>query len=198
VSRRIHVLLAALVAGLALVPGALASDVRIRVEGMTTTIFGPTQPLLATRNTPLDALETASVLGEFYYHVRAASFGNYVDQIGRYAASGSAGWVFKVNGALPPVGADQVQLKTGDTVLWYYAEFGPTGGPSTLDLQKQRRGCYQVWALDDQAKRTRAAGSYLRIGLRTVRTLHGRACIKGRHGLVRAYKPGAVRSQAVA
>src|SRR5439155_412019 len=35
-------------------------------------------------------------------HVASSSFGNYVDQIGFYPAGGSAGWVFKVDGASPP------------------------------------------------------------------------------------------------
>ena len=63
----------------------------------------------------LDALEAASLAGEFYYHVTQASFGQYVDQIGRYPGAGSTGWVFKVNNASPPVGADKVMLKDGDT-----------------------------------------------------------------------------------
>ena len=67
---------------------------------------------------------------------RSTSFGRYVDQIGRYPAGGTAGWVFKVNGASPPVGADAVELKDGDTVLWYWAEFGVVpGGPPTLQLR---------------------------------------------------------------
>ena len=59
-----------------------------------------------------------------------------MSQIGRYpGARLGAGWVFKVNGASPPVGADQVELKDGDEVLWYYATFGATGGPPTLALK---------------------------------------------------------------
>ena len=56
----------------------------------------------------LDALETASGIGEFYYHVQRTAFGPYVDQVGRNPASGQTGWVFKVNGQSPPVGADAV------------------------------------------------------------------------------------------
>src|SRR5206468_3036895 len=77
----------------------------------------------------LDVLGAAATRGEFYYHVQQSSFGAYVDQIGLYPAGGQAGWVFKVNGVSPPVGADQVQLADGDVVLWYWAEFGPAGGP---------------------------------------------------------------------
>jgi hypothetical protein len=106
--------------------------------------------------------------------------------------------VFKVNGALPPVGADAVQLKNNDTVLWYYAEFDANGvGPMTLDLRRAGKRCYQVWQADDKGKRTRAAGSILTTGRRRIRTSHGRACIKGKHGLVRAIRAGSIRSQAI-
>jgi len=115
----------------ALAPAALAANVKIRVEGKTTTIFGPTQPSVSAGNA-LQALDAASTAGEFYYGMTTSSFGDYVSQIGKYPASESTGWVFKVNGVSPPVGADAVTLKDGDRVLWYWATFGPTGGPPTL------------------------------------------------------------------
>ena len=65
-----------------------------------------------------------------------------MSQIGRYPGAGAAGWVFKVNGVSPPVGADQVVLKDGDEVLWYYATFGATGGPRTLSLKAAGGNCY--------------------------------------------------------
>ena len=195
---RSRVLLASIFVALLAAPAALAVDAHVRVEGKTTTIYGPTQPILAVPGTALDALETASNIAEFYYHVRTASFGDYVDQIGRYPAAGNAGWVFKVNGALPPVGADAVQLKNGDVVLWYYGEFDAQGaGPMTLDLRRVGKSCYQVWQQDDQGKRALAAGSILTIGPRKIGTSRGRACIKGKHGAVRAIRAGSIRSQAV-
>ena len=78
--------------------------------------------------------------GEFYYHVQQTSFGPYVDQIGLYAAAGQTGWVFKVNGKSPPVGADAVQLQDGDTVLWYWAQFGIAGGPRRRCCSSGRPG----------------------------------------------------------
>jgi hypothetical protein len=192
-------LVTALAAVLLLVaPGAaLAARVTVRVEGRTQTIFAPA-PRAADAANALEALELASLAGEFYYHVTTTSFGPYVDQIGRFPASGQAGWVFKVNGASPPVGADKVELRDGDVVLWYYAEFGPSGGPPTLDLQRRAGGCYQVFKQDDKGARTTAAGSVLRVDGRSVPTRAGRACLTGRHGLVRATLAGAVRSNALA
>ena len=180
----------------ALAPAALAANVKIRVEGKTTTIFGPAQPTVTADNA-LQALDAASTAGEFYYGMTTSSFGDYVSQIGKYPAGGSAGWAFKVNGVSPPVGADKVTLKDGDVVLWYYATFGPAGGPPTLELQRLPANCYVVQSVTDAGKKARAANATLIADGKRFRTRSGRACI-GRHaGLVRATAPGAVRSNAV-
>ena len=198
-SRRLLTLLAVAAAVLLVVPAALAAvRVHVRVEGKTQTIFGAAEPTLSVNLNALDALEAASVAGEFYYHVTIASFGRYVDQIGRYPAAGSSGWVFKVNGVSPPVGADAVVLNTGDQVLWYWATFGPSGGPSTLVLERKSRGCYRVLAQDDAGKTRVARGAVLHVDGHSVSTRKGSACL-GRHlGLVRATLNGAVRSNALA
>src|SRR5256714_30645 len=179
-------------------------NVHVRVEGKQTTIFGAPEPLVDVAATPLDALETASAQAEFYYHVTQSSFGPYVDQIGRYAADGSSGWVFKVNGASPPVGADQVRLAAGDTVLWYWAQFGVAGGPKTLVLSRGGKApCYRVLAQDDNGSVTPALGAVLHVGKRTVKTQGANqaavGCVGPHRGLlVRATLAGAVRSNALA
>ena len=181
---------------LVVAPAAVAANVKIRVEGKTTTIFGAAQPAVTADNA-LQALDAASTAGEFHYALTASSFGEYVSQVGKYAAAGSAGWVFKVNGVSPPVGADKVVLKDGDVVLWYHATFGATGGPPTLELQRLPGNCYVVESVTDVGKRTRATTATLAADGRRFRTKAGRACI-GRHvGLVRATAAGAVRSNAV-
>jgi hypothetical protein len=175
---------------------ALAANVKIRVEGRTQTIYGTSQPSLQADNA-LQALDLASVAGEFHYALTPSSFGDYVSQIGKYTAAGSAGWAFKVNGASPPVGADKVALKDGDVVLWYWATFGTTGGPPTLDLRRLPGNCYLVESVDDAGKRTRTARATLLTDDRRFAVRNGRACI-GRHdGLVRATAQGAVRSNSV-
>ena len=195
---------AVVVAALALVPVASAARVHVRVEGKTQTIFGPTSPLVDVKANALDALAAAAVAGEFYYHLQSTSLGPYVDQIGLYPAVGQTGWVFKVNGASPPVGADAVTLHDGDTVLWYWAQFGIAGGPKTLQLErvKGRGGCYRVWQQDDGGARTAALGAVLHVGVhRTVSTQGATQAVVGcvgRHtGLVRATLAGAVRSNAL-
>jgi Domain of unknown function (DUF4430) len=181
---------------LVLTPAAVAASVKIRVEGKTQTIFGASQPAVTADN-PLQALDLASTAGEFFYGTTTASFGTYVSQIGKYAADGPSGWVFKVNGVSPPVGADQVALKDGDVVLWYWATFGAAGGPPTLELLRLPGNCYVVDAVTDAGRRARAGNASLTVDGKRFRARAGRACI-GRHtGLVRATAPGAVRSNAV-
>ena len=179
-----------------LTPAALAANVNIRVEGKTTTIFGAAQPRLAADNA-LQALDVASTAGEFYYGTTTADFGTYVSQIGKYPAAGTAGWVFKVNGVSPPVGADKVTLKDGDVVLWYYATFGAAGGPPTLELQRLPANCYVVQTVNDAGKKARAATATLTADGKRFTAQGGRACIGKHVGLVRAVAPGAVRSNAV-
>jgi hypothetical protein len=109
-----------------LVPEALAVKVRVRVEGRDLTIFGATAPLIdvtSPRANPLpesalDALESASVLGEFYYHLTTWPDVR-VDQIGRIAEFGQTSWAYKVNGVAPDVGAAEYRLRPGDSVVWY-------------------------------------------------------------------------------
>ena len=193
--------LACLVALLVLVApaAAAAATVKIRVEGKTRTLFGPTE-VTVTASTPLEALQQASLLGELYYHVTTSSFGNYVDQVGLYGGSSSSGWVFKVDNASPPVGADKVQLNDGDTVLWYYAAFGPAGGPPTLQVKAAGKGCYTATAYDDNGKPTAVTGLTWHVGSKlTALGAAGKAYCPAKHRglLVRATADGAVRSNAV-
>ncbi len=194
--RRSPALVAALAAALVLAATALAAGVTIRVEGKTQTIYGSV-PAKIDASDALQALDLASTLGEFYYQLTHSSFGDYVSQIGKYPAAGSAGWVFKVNGASPPVGADKVELKDGDSVLWYWATFGPNGGPPTLELKADGTNCYRVTSYDDAGKSTAASMAVLHVDGRRVKTPLGRGCVGAHRGLVRAYAVGSVRSNSV-
>lgn len=195
--RRSIVLGAVIGLALVLTAAATAASVTVRVEGKTRNIFGAV-PVKVSAPNAMVALDQASILGEFYYGLTQTSFGTYVSQIGRYPGGGAAGWVFKVNGASPPVGADQVVLKDGDQVLWYYATFSATGGPPTLALKATTGNCYAVSSQDDAGKATPAVGAQVKVDGRTVRArADGQACVGRHRGLVRAYAVGAVRSNAV-
>jgi hypothetical protein len=198
VFRRLIVLAGVALLACALAAPALGVRVKVRVEGKTTTIFGSTQPALTTGPNALAALDTASITGEFYYHVRQTSFGPFVDQIGLYPGAGTSGWSYKINGVSPPVAADQATVKDGDMVLWYWSTFTPTGGSPTLLLRKgAKRNCYAVASQDDQGVSTSATGARLIVDGRSVKTKTGRGCVGKHHGLVHATLPNAVRSNAL-
>ena len=213
--RRPLVVLGAALVALTLVSPAFAALVRVRVEGASTTIFGATEPRLSpvtgtihppdgpdvtvAADTPFGALERASRLGEFYYKVESFSFGPFVSQIGRYAGAGSTGWVYKVNGVSPPVGATDYTLKVGDRVLWYFARFGASGGPKTLRITGwfRHRHCYRAWAEDDNGKRSTVGDVTYRVNRHLVRSADGTICPGPGWRELRAKKAGYVRSQLV-
>jgi hypothetical protein len=198
---RRSVILVALAALLA-APAALCDTLpHIRVEGKAHTIFGPSEPHVTAANA-LDALLGASRSGEFYVHVTQTSFGPYVDQVGLFTAGGFSGWTYKVNGVSPPVGADQYVLKPGDHVLWYWATFGPAGGPPSLELVRAQPNCYRVYAVDDTGMRKPAIGAVLHVGKRSVRTQGATqaavGCVGPHRGIVKATLSGDVRSNSLA
>jgi uncharacterized protein DUF4430 len=189
---------AVLLALLVLVPAALAARVHVRVEGKTQTIFGTTEPTLNVKANALDALEAASFAGEFYYHVTPTSFGPYVDQIGRYPADASGGWVFKVNGILPPVGADKVTVKDGDTVLWYWATFTGPAGPLTLEVETsivKGKRCFFATGRNDAGRASRVRGVVYTLNNRRINSATGVVCTRLAHYTVRVAKTGAIRSR---
>jgi hypothetical protein len=213
VRKRVFIIFSVAILATVFVSSAAAVTVSVRVEGKTRTLFGATDPQLQVTSTALDALAAAASAGEVYYHLATGSFGSYVDQIGLYPALGSGGWMFKVNGVLPPVGADKVTLENGDHVLWYWAAFEPVtfAGPKTLRLatsgltraervlEKRRHSrlyCYAAFAQDDRGANTPAKGAVLHVGSkRAVKTANGRACVWSHRGLlVQATLVGAVRS----
>ena len=198
--RRLIILAGVAALACALAAPALAVRVKVRVEGKTTTIYGTSEPALTTGTNALAVLDAASIAGEFYYHVTQTGFGPYVDQVGRYGGTASSGWVFKVDDVSPPVGADKVTLQDGDRVLWYYATFGPTGGPATLSVKASAKGCYRAQAFDDNGKAAVVSGLVFHVGSK--RTIKGNLNVDvcpGPHPgvLVRATATGAVRSNAV-
>ncbi len=201
-SRRSLAVLAALAAlivvVLVLVPTALAARVHVRVEGKTQTIFGATEPTLSVKANAIDALDAASLAGEFFYHLTVTGFGPYVDQIGRYPAGGSDGWVFKVNGVLPPVGADAVQLKDGDTVLWFWATFSGPAGPLTLEVENslvRGKRCFFATGRNDAGRASRVRNVVFVLNGRRVGSRTGFICAKAGRYTVRVTKAGAVRSR---
>ncbi len=204
------------VAALALAAPALAVKVHVRVESQNTTIWGAKEPwvtpvggtiqppsgdpITVGANTAFGALERASSRGDFFYATLTFSFGSFVNQIGRLAGTASTGWVYKVNGISPPVGATDYVLKEGDRVLWYYATFGPTGGPKTLTIEKKRKPklCFTARQQDDAGVKTAVGDVVFRVNGRSVKSKTGALCPNVRVRSIRVTKAGFVRSAVLA
>ena len=209
---RLLVFAGVLLAALALAVPALAVRVHVRVDAPNATIFGPAEPLVTpvtgtftppdgpaqtlSQPTALGALEAASRKGEFYYRIKEFAFGPFIDRIGRRESAGTSGWVYKVNGVVPPVGADKYVVKAGDRVLWYFATFGPEGGPPTLALRR-RLECFQALAVDDKGTRTAAREVVFLLDDRRIRSRSGSICPRGHWHTLRATKAGTIRSRVV-
>ena len=98
----------------------------IQVEGKTALLCDTD----GVGKTALDALKKAAEVCGFPYHIQSSSLGDYVDEIGGDKASGSSGWLYAVNSAMPSVGAGAYLLKEGDAVRWYFGSFD---GPAASD-----------------------------------------------------------------
>jgi Domain of unknown function (DUF4430) len=212
VFRRSLVVSGAVVAALVVAAPALAARVHVRIEGAGTTLWGAEEPwvtpvvgtitppsgpdVTVNMDTPFGALERASQRGEIWYEVTSTSFGPYVSQIGRTAPSGPTGWVYKVNGVSPPVGAVDYELHDGDTVLWYFATFGPNGGPQTLVVRKTKKPklCFQAFAQNDAGAEAAVGKVIFRVNGVTVRSKSGTYCPAKRIRSIRVTREGFVRS----
>ena len=90
------------------------------------------------------------LVGEFYYHVSPRSALRRPDRALPGRRLQRLG--YKVNGVSPPVGADQVAVKDGDTVLWYWATFSEQGStPTLLSSRRAKANCYSVVSQNDRA-----------------------------------------------
>jgi len=92
-------------------------------------IEGPSGDLCdgqGTAVTAIDVLTDASSLCGITYHVQQYSFGSYVDRIGTFTAAGANGWLYLVDGVQPSAAAGNYDLKTNDSVVWYFGNANST------------------------------------------------------------------------
>jgi hypothetical protein len=126
---------AALGAGAAPAFAAAAPRVNVRIEGATRTVWtgavtaGTYKMVDSTGDThtltrkALCTVEAAARVVGFSYVLKWFSAGGFIDAIGPDASDPDPpypGWMYRVSGVSPTVGADQFAIKNGDSVLWYY------------------------------------------------------------------------------
>lgn len=94
-------------------------------------------------------------------------FGLIACQIGDFAAfTASRAWLYKVNHESPDIGGDQLRLRNGDQVLWYFANFDSgnnTGDELVLRAPRRVEAGEEfevrVHAFSASGKRAPAAGT---------------------------------------
>ncbi len=85
-------------------------------------------------------------------------------------------------------------------MLWYYATFGPTGGPKTLEIEKTRKPklCFKALQQDDAGVKTAVGDVVFRVNGRSVKSKSGTLCPSRRVRSIRVAKEGLVRSAVLA
>ena len=89
-----------------------------RIEGKDETVCSGTVSAV----TALDIVKNAKDQCGYSYTINETSFGPYLKKINDDEASGLIGWLYLVNSTSPDKGASDYQLKSGDSVVWYYGD----------------------------------------------------------------------------
>jgi hypothetical protein len=100
----------------------------LRIEGASQTYCDQ----LVEASNALEIVEHGADPCGYTYQIQQSSLGPYLISINGETASGTAGWLYRVNWISPNVGANQYQLTEGDEVLWYFGEY--TDSPLKLTL----------------------------------------------------------------
>jgi hypothetical protein len=77
-----------------------------------------------TAATAMDVVINASEECGYTYDIQDTSFGSYLAAINDDVAEGLNGWMYTVDGELPSIGAADYALSGGESVLWFFGEFG--------------------------------------------------------------------------
>lgn len=214
--------------------GAAAPAVETMIAGRTAVLAPVTQARAAAATvpvggrrcrvaagTPLAALAAARRAGGPAFRLRdygscsrrsrdAAAL--FVTRIGPDANRGQDGWVYKVGskvgsgGAADPAGPFGTRrlLRTGDRLLWFWCDAGPSGCQRTLAVSAPRAVApdaaltVRVRGFDDRGRGVAVAGATVTAGGRTATTgADGAAVLPGPWAgtvAVEAAKPGLVPS----
>ena len=150
------------------------------------TLFGAANPVRRAA-TALEALEAASMAGEFYYHVQETSFGPYVDQIGRYRGRGLERLGVQGQRRVATGRRRQGRAEGRGRGALVLGDVHGCGRARRRSSCVSEAGCYRVFAQDDAGRQSPCADAFLRVGTAEVRGRVRRARASGTHrGLVRA------------
>lgn len=72
--------------------------------------------------TAMEVVVNAADDCDYTYEIKDFSFGKFLSRINNDSAEGLKGWLYRVDGVMPNVGAADFSLSGGESVLWYYGE----------------------------------------------------------------------------
>jgi hypothetical protein len=130
--------------------GGLTGDYYLP-SGTTTITLADGNSVTINWRTALGALIKSSQEKGFIVKVKKWSYGLFVDCIGGIctkALGETSGWMYQVNGETPMVSAEQYNLNTGDTVVWYFSRSmsdTPESSPYKVKIK-----IYSDWSFDVQ------------------------------------------------
>jgi len=122
-------------------PGGKEKDkgcpVEIAVIGMNgELLYGPEKITVTEKNfggiTALGALDATGLS-----YTTSRRWAVFVEAIAGQRNRGQAGWMYQVNGEIPPAGADRKPLNAGDQVIWWYSKRIDSRPPAWDQLCKQ-------------------------------------------------------------
>jgi len=114
--------------------------VGIAVVGMDgELLYGPGNVTVTGKNmwevTALGALDATGLP-----YTMSTSWSGFVEAVAGQRNKGQSGWMYKVNGEIPMVAADQKTVKAGDKVIWWYSKSMGAPTPDWDDLIKRGAG----------------------------------------------------------
>lgn len=110
--------------------------VGIAVVGMDgELLYGPGNVTVTGKNmwevTALGALDATGLP-----YTMSTSWSGFVEAVAGQRNKGQSGWMYKVNGEIPMVAADQKTVKAGDKVIWWYSKSMGAPTPDWDDLKQ--------------------------------------------------------------
>ncbi len=155
-----------------------AGAARVRVGGRSCRVPG---------GSGLATLASARRRGGPRFRVTGDCGAPYVRSVGRFAARGPDGWVYKVGRSVPGIGADAVlrSIRPSTRVLWFWCRMRSGSCQRTLAVRpaspRVKPGAavtVTVTGYDDNGRGRRIAGAAVRLGPARARTdAHGRAVL---------------------
>ncbi len=178
--------------------GSQNVNAAVRIEGGQEPLCSVTVP----GPTALEALKNAATACNLVITIKETGFGPYLSAIGSETSQGMTGWMYLVNNISPDVGAADYRLHEGDSVLWYYGDFGWLPSKLTLSAQEIQSGKSAAATVEEfsQNQWKPAAGATVFYGAQTrVTDENGKVTITPSDGYYALYaqKTGSIRSNSL-